>query len=209
MSPLHPPMILPVAAALPWLQQALVYVHLFAFAITIAQVIRFDLVWLRTRDLDASAFAITARIVMIGLLVLWTTGLALIGLSTGLDVQALLDRPKLVAKLIVVAALTLNGLALHRFALPRLGRGRPLPAWTLGAISTTSWTAAALIGAARHVAPSLALSDYLTGYAVALVTAVTGAWALAAWPAGGQACGQSFSPPGALPTRRAGDTSGS
>ena len=180
MSSLPFPPALPLAQVLPWLQQGLLYVHLFAFAIAIAQVIRLDLAWLRTRDLRASGFETAARTVLIALCLLWATGLALIGLSVGLDWQALLDRPKLVAKLIVVTILSVNGIALHHLALPRLARGRPLPAWTLGAVSTVSWTAAALIGAARHVAPSLLLADYLAGYAAALVAAIATAWTMAA-----------------------------
>lgn len=164
---------------LAWFQQALLSVHLFAFAIAIAQVIRLDLAWLRTRDLDASGFDKGVRVVMISLLVLWATGLALIGLSVGFDRQALAERPKLVAKLIVVSVLTLNGVALHAIALPRLDQGRPLLAWSLGAISSVSWTAAALIGSARHVAPALQLADYLAGYGSLLVMALACAWTLA------------------------------
>ena len=119
---------------------------------------------------------------LVALALLWTTGLALIGLSIGLDWQALRDRPKLVAKLAVVTVLTINGIALHHFALPRLARGQPLPAWTLGAVSTVSWTAAALIGAARHVGPSLVLADYLVGYVAALVAAIATALMMAACP---------------------------
>ena len=165
LSPFLPPVVI-------WLQQALVYVHLFAFAIAIAQVIRLDIAWLRTRDLESSGFAAAARTVMIALLVLWITGLALIGLAVGIDWHALAERPKLVAKLLVVSVLTLNGVALHGLALPRLQRGQPLLAWLLGAISTTSWSSAALIGAARHVAPALQLFDYLLGYGLALIMAL-------------------------------------
>lgn len=162
-----------------WFQQALVYVHLFAFAIAIAQVIRLDIAWLRTRDLERSGFAAAARTVMTALLVLWVSGLVLIGLTIGIDSHALAESPKLVAKLLVVSVLTINGVALHGLALPRLRRGQPLLAWLLGAVSTTSWSSAALIGAARHIAPALRLSDYLIGYGLALMMAVGCALVLA------------------------------
>ena len=73
MSSLSFPLALPLAQALPWLQQALLYVHLFAFAIAIAQVIRLDLAWLRTRDLRTSGFESAARTVLIALCLLWAT----------------------------------------------------------------------------------------------------------------------------------------
>ena len=53
-------------------------------------------------------------------LVLWVTGLIIIGLDTGFDLAVLFTKGKLLAKFSVVALLTLNGLALHKWALPRL-----------------------------------------------------------------------------------------
>lgn len=188
---------------LAWCQQALLYVHLFAFAIAIAQVIRLDLAWLRTRDLGTSGFDAAVRIIMVSLAVLWVTGLALIGLSVGFDRQALAERPKLVAKLIVVSVLTVNGIALHALALPRLDRGRPLLAWTLGAVSSVSWTAAALIGAARHVAPVLTLTDYLAVYGTALVAALTCAWTIAGLAAPSQPLDAPDQRPSPMPASRA------
>jgi hypothetical protein len=95
-----------------------------------------------------------------------------------MDPDALMARPKLVAKLLVVIALTANGVALHTFAFPRLGRAgiqeRPsvvVPV-VLGAISTASWLYASFIGVARVIAPSMSLQNFMTWYATLLMVAI-------------------------------------
>ena len=122
------------------------------------------------------------RIVGWALAVLWATGAALVVFETGIDLQALMARPKLVAKILVVCVLTLNGAALHRFAFPRLRAGtegaRLALAFALGAVSTASWLGAAFIGAARRVAPLLGLFDFLVLYALLLAMAVSAALVL-------------------------------
>ena len=65
----------------------------------------------------------------IALVVLWITGLAVIGMDTGFDTGLLATKPKLLAKLTVVAVLTVNSLGLHllaflRMAAPQANPGR-------------------------------------------------------------------------------------
>lgn len=165
-----------------WLQQAVLFAHLIAFAIAVATVLHEDLKLLRRPVVDGARLARAARIVGWALAALWASGAALVVFETGLDVQELLARPKLVAKIVVVGVLTINGAALHRFAFPRLlagGEGAGLAlAFALGAVSTASWLAAAFIGAARRVAPLLGLADFLVLYALLLALAVSAALAL-------------------------------
>ena len=66
-----------------------------------------------------------AAVATIALVVLWITGLAVIGMDTGFDTGLLATKPKLLAKLTVVAVLTVNSLGLHLLAFPRMARPEP------------------------------------------------------------------------------------
>lgn len=98
--------------------------------------------------------------------------------DVGLDPQALMASPKAAAKLLVVVALTTNGLALHALVFPMLrgSRGRDRTGATvpviLGAFSTASWLYASFIGASRLIAPSMSLAGYMALYGVLLVGAI-------------------------------------
>ncbi|MBC7938280.1 MAG: hypothetical protein H7Z19_00720 [Chitinophagaceae bacterium] len=164
-----------------WARQGALFVHAMAFAIALATVWREDLALLRTRRVSTARLAACATTLTWALAVLWASGLLLIGLQVGSDLQALVANPKLVAKLLVVSALTANGMALHALAFPKLhagaGPGRMAPGEALlpvvlGAISSASWLAASFVGLSRLVAPTLQLSDYLALYAAMLVGAV-------------------------------------
>lgn len=104
--------------------------------------------------------------------------LVLVYFDTALDAALLLDKPKLLAKLAIVAVLTLNGIVLHNVAFPMLTRTQRRPrvaaaiCIVFGAISTTSWIAAALVRAARSIAPVMTLAGFLSAYAVAVAGAV-------------------------------------
>src|SRR4051812_19728467 len=99
-------------------KQAALYVHVIAFAVAMAEVLRGDLRLLRERRIDALALARTARPVSYALLALWATGVVLVYIDTGFDPAVILGKSKLVAKLIVVAALSANGALLHATAFP-------------------------------------------------------------------------------------------
>lgn len=160
-----------------WLRQGVLFAHALAFGVAIAAVLREDAALLRHRTVDARRLARTGRTLAVALAVLWLSGLALIALDVGGEVAALADRPKLVAKLAVVTALTLNGLLLHRVAFPLLGRAQALRAshlllcTALGAFSTTSWLYAAFIGLSRFVAASMSLADFMALYGLLLLSA--------------------------------------
>jgi hypothetical protein len=161
------------------IHQGVLFVHVAAFAIAFSAVVREDLALVKAQQIDMQRLAITAQTLTGALIVLWLTGLALIGFAIGIDPDALIARPKLLAKLLVVIALTANGFALHAFAFPRLVwpgiQERPslvVPV-VLGAISTASWLYASFIGVARVIAPSMSLQDFMTWYAALLIVAIT------------------------------------
>jgi hypothetical protein len=162
-------------------RQALVYGHIVAFALALATILKEDARFLRAKRIDSASLLASAKLVTWLLLALWATGVPMVIMDVGSDVSLLLGNAKLVAKLIVVTALTVNGILLHLVAFPML-TGRPKNpakaatiAATLGALSMTSWLFAFLLGASRIVARYFSLYDfvflYLVGLAIALAFA--------------------------------------
>lgn len=160
------------------LHQGVLYGHVTAFAVAFSAVLREDLALLRARGLDLARLSRTARTLSLALAVLWLTGLGLLAFEFGTDLDRLVATPKPVAKLLVVTALTCNGLALHTWAFPGLragDRSTARLAVILGATSSVSWVYAAFMGVARIVAPSMSLADFMTVYVALLLAAIVGA----------------------------------
>lgn len=157
------------------IRQAALFAHAIAFAIALSAVLREDLALIVRRRIDMPRLAATARTLTIALAALWLTGVALLLLDVGLDARAVAASPKLAAKLVVVAALTANGVALHSLAFPMLAArdaSRLMLPIVLGAISTASWLYASFIGLSRVVAPALRFGDFIAMYGALLVAAV-------------------------------------
>ena len=164
-----------------WLRTMLVFVHLMLCVFALYAVLRADLRVLRRRVGPRTMKRTHARVALL-LAGLWLSGLAIVGMDVGTDFALLAERPKLITKLLCVLTLTLNGVLLHLYAMPRISAQRQLAVTeryvmsVLGAVSTTSWMMAAFIGVARPLAewtPLLAMSLYagvvLLSCAVALV----------------------------------------
>jgi hypothetical protein len=170
-------------SALPVLQQALLFVHVIVFAMTLAAVLREDLRLLRTRRIDALRLQHSARAMSIGLSALWASGLMLIAIDAATSAGPWLPSAKLQAKLIVVTVLTVNGWALHARVFPRLAGEavridcRLWPAAALGAISSASWVTASFVGVARVVSPWLSLTGFMALYGAVAAICVALAWA--------------------------------
>ena len=169
--------------SLTWLHQGVLFMHLVAFAIAFSAVLREDLFLLRARGIDLDRLVSTARTLTAALAVLWLTGLGLVAFDIGLDPHALLASAKASAKVVVVAALTANGIALHALAFPVLrgsagpsdcagDRVRATVPVILGAVSTASWLQASFIGVSRLVAPAMSFSDYMALYGLLVAGAV-------------------------------------
>src|SRR3978361_395574 len=99
-------------------RQALLYGHIIAFALALATILKEDMRLLRATRIDSASLRATAQLVKWLLLALWVTGAPMVMMDIGNDVSLLLGNPKLLAKLIVVGALTLNGILLHLVAFP-------------------------------------------------------------------------------------------
>src|ERR1700675_3574137 len=132
-------------------RQVLLYGHIIAFALALATTIKADVHLLWAKCIDSASLLATAKSLKWLLLALWVTGVPMVMMDIGTDVSLLLDKPKLLAKLIVVGALTLNGILLHLVAFPMV-TGKPKNpnkaatiAAMLGAVSITSWLYASFL----------------------------------------------------------------
>jgi hypothetical protein len=165
------------------LQQAVLFIHVVAFALTLSAVLREDWRLLVTRRIDAPRLVRTARAVSIGLSALWASGAVLVAIDAATSAGPWWPSAKLQAKLIVVAVLTVNGWALHAWVFPRLwGHAirlapRLWPAAALGAISSASWVTASFVGVARVVSPWLSLAGFMALYGAVVAVCVAMAWA--------------------------------
>jgi hypothetical protein len=158
-------------------RQALLYGHIIAFALALATILKEDVHLLRAQRIDSASLLAAATLVKWLLLALWVTGVPLVMMEIGTDVSLLLDKPKLLAKLIVVGALTLNGILLHLVAFPMV-TGKPQNPnkaatilATLGAVSVTSWLYASFVAISRIAA--LSLHNFVILYLLALALAVS------------------------------------
>ncbi len=160
-------------------RQFLLFIHILFFAVAIAEILKEDWRLLRAARMNRAAMIRTEATVLWSLLGLWASGLSLIYLDVGLNIDALLGKPKLVTKLIVVSVLTLNGLLLHALAFPMLLKQRKMPvesaAYTiaaLGAVSTASWLYASFVGVSRLIAPAMTLHSFIGIYLLSLSVAL-------------------------------------
>jgi hypothetical protein len=159
--------------------QVLLYGHIIAFALALATTLKEDVHLLRAKRIDSASLLATANLVKWLLLALWVTGVPMVMMEIGTDLSLLPGKPKLLAKLIVVGALTLNGILLHLALFPMV-TGNPqnpnkaaIIAATLGAVSTTSWLYAPFVAVGRVVAPYFSLYDFVMLYLLALAIAVS------------------------------------
>lgn len=154
------------------LRMVLVYLHLLAFAAAAVGVALGDIALFSRKAIDSSRLQQAGRVVTAALLCLWATGLMLVAVDTGMALDQIAARPKLLAKLTVVIVLSLNGMALHRWVFPALSGPQPGLVATrlarLGTVSMVSWLYAVFLGVSGMLAPMLGYSGYLALYGVAV-----------------------------------------
>lgn len=159
-------------------RQLLLFAHLIAFAFALVTVLREDVALLKASRIDASHLAAASHNIVLLLTLLWLTGVALIGLDIGFDVNALIAKPKLAAKVTVAVLLTLNGMLLHRLAFPLLTADEPSPAKAavvgsiLGAVSSVTWVYVSFLGASRLIAPAMTFSRFIGLYLLSVMVGV-------------------------------------
>lgn len=122
-----------------------------------------------------------------GLVLLWLSGFGLLALYW-IEDPRLLANPKLHAKLVIVAALTANGVAIERCCLAHLrrnlgralfdgvSRGRQASMLVFAAISATSWPSLLVLGVARELNFAVSAPVVLGAYAASAATAFAALW---------------------------------
>lgn len=159
--------------------------HCFALAIGLGGATILDFVLLRSirRPLDpanVAIFHIISNLVTLGLVLLWLSGLGFLIIYSQTD-PALLQNPKLWAKVAIVVVLTINGIYIHRRVLPILQAQAGLMLFenlpppirhamlTAAAVSTVSWYVPFLLGMVRELNFAAPAETFLAAYVVALV----------------------------------------
>ncbi len=140
----------------------LLFAHLLGTSLALGAIVATDIRLLRrladNRVRIAPPNPFVTRLITIALLVLYVTGGAMIALGLMDDPAYLSGNPKLQAKLILVAALSVNAGVLHHYTFPRLARGRRVARWKLGdfmrvvlpvSLSNCLWMYCAFLGIAR------------------------------------------------------------
>ncbi|WP_199720936.1 hypothetical protein [Azospirillum cavernae] len=127
-----------------------------------------------------------SKVVFFGLALLWISGVGFLLHYAQFDPQKLAN-PKVLAKIVIVFILSINGFFIHSLVLPhiranvgwpclaQLNRGRRWLFCSIGAVSAVSWYAPLLLGAVpqfNFVVPTLTI---LTGYAIILSLAMLAA----------------------------------
>jgi hypothetical protein len=161
------------------IRMGLIFAHLLAFAAAFAAIALGDFAVFAQRRINTSLLTWSSKAVAMTLVALWVSGLCVIWMDIGFDIDLLLSKPKILAKITIVTLLTLNGIGLHWRALPALCTHHPdthhaalMPA-LLGAISGATWVFAAFVGVGKAVAPLLGYSGFMVLYGLSVAVAVT------------------------------------
>ncbi|OYU98323.1 MAG: hypothetical protein CFE45_16920 [Burkholderiales bacterium PBB5] len=162
----------------------LVLVHLVLFALALATVLRADWQFLRNRPPSRRRLQRVGRQMTWWFFGLLASGAALVWIDTGFSPERILASQKLLAKLSVVSVMALNGVLLHLWGLAALqrpsGQAPRTATWLalMGAVSTTSWVMASLLGIGKPLTPLLGFEGFMALYGAGLLGAavVSLAW---------------------------------
>lgn len=158
----------------------ILYAHLIACCVAIGSILSSDFAMLKALiKQEKSPVAESAHMqhlqttVFWALVLLWITGLAIIGVDMlGKGAEYLLN-PKLQAKIAVVMLLTLNGIFLHHKVLPAIQKAGCLLSMSFdkrtfallaGVVSGVSWFYAAFLGIGRALSWKYSLVEILIMY---------------------------------------------
>ena len=164
------------------------FVHLLSACLAVGSVLLQDYALYRNlgkrlKKKDVIELTRAMQVISLSLIALWLSGIALVTLGYLAEPETYLTNQKLWAKVLVVAILTINGMALHRVVFPQLKAGTELlrlrasefaRAVFFGAISTVSWLFACYLGIARPWNYSLELFSILQVYGLIIAMALTG-----------------------------------
>lgn len=151
----------------------MVLAHLVAFAFALSAILREDYNLLAKRRIDPAAIREASRMVFWALLALGVTGAAIIWVDTGFDIAVIATKSKVLAKLSVVAVLSINGAIIHFAAFPAFRSRKSLVRFVpvlsvLATISAVSWFYAAFLGIAKPLVGKLDYTGFMELYTVFL-----------------------------------------
>ncbi|KQP29677.1 hypothetical protein ASF49_16085 [Methylobacterium sp. Leaf104] len=148
--------------------------------------------WMREGAMPAEmerSFHFISKVVTMGIALLWISGLGFLGLYA-IEAPEKLANPKLWAKVVVVAVLTVNGLLIHALVLPSVLRDVRRPMLdgvsrlaagiflVSGAVSGVSWYFAFALGLLREFNGRVSIGLLLALWGLGIVLATLGAFAL-------------------------------
>jgi hypothetical protein len=149
--------------------------HLVALAVAGLGVALGDWALFGGRQIERRRLGLAVAVITVALAGLWLSGLWLVALDSGWPrlVSQIASQPRLLAKFSVVALLTLNGIALQRWGLPRLFSPlqppRVLLPMTLGALCMCGWLYATFLGLAGRLTPGWSYATFMSGFALLLM----------------------------------------
>ena len=155
----------------------LIMLHVGSFVVAAIGVAYADLSLFKQERVDQKLLRWASQLVMWALLALWFTGALIVWIDTHFVLTAMLAMPKLLAKITVVTALSINGYYLHHRFFNRLGEATPNFRRTvnltalMAAISGASWMFAAFLGMAKPLGKIFGYADFMTLYATLVVLA--------------------------------------
>lgn len=147
--------------------------------------------WMRWGGLPpeiARTFLFVSKVVSVGIGLLWVSGLGFLALYA-VESPEKLSNPKLVAKVVIVLVLTVNGLLIHALVLPHVLRDVSRPMFegvshlstviflVSGAVSGVSWYGAFALGLMRELNGRVSAGLLLTLWLAGVVAAACGAFA--------------------------------
>ena len=178
-------------------RMAIVYLHLIACCVAIGLVLTSDIAMVKqllngnlNERLDRDHLVSLQTTVSRALLALWVTGVMLVTLDASIKGWDYFTNPKLQSKIAIVALLTLNGFALHKYVLPllmragsllRLSFSQRMLAIATGTVSGVSWFYAALLGIGRPLNNKYSLLEILAAYPLLIAGGFVTMVLLTAW----------------------------
>jgi hypothetical protein len=156
-------------------QQFFLFTHVLFFVYAFYIISRSDYKIFILKEIDVEELKSDSKIVMILLAGLLVTGVGLVYITSGFDLQKISANPKVSAKIIVVLVMCLNALVLHLFSIPLLESRNNASGYyasiisITGAISAVSWIYAAFVGLSRVVLPIMSFDGYIFLYEIFMI----------------------------------------
>lgn len=184
-------------AAVELTRMGIVYVHLIACCVAVGLILTSDVALVRNllrggapEPEQAHHLEHLKKSVSLALIVLWVSGIGIVGLDyAGKGMEYFLN-PKLQAKVTIVTLLTLNGFLLHGTILPALQKAGSLLQLTpnmrtlalfAGSVSAVSWFYAAMLGIGRPLAWKYSLVELMAAYPLLIIAGFLAMQLLCSW----------------------------